>query len=88
MFGEQFYPTPEPLARKMANMIENMSDVKIILDPSAGKGEFVEIQGTGESRPFSRKDHDILLELALDGIGQISALQFEHLSAQLRQHLE
>ncbi|UCZ57190.1 ribonuclease PH [Desulfurispirillum indicum] len=62
-----------------------MVDMNVV---ATGKGEFVEIQGTGESRPFSRKDHDILLELALDGIGQISALQFEQLSAQIRQHLE
>ena len=36
-----------------------------------GQGEFVEIQGTAEGRPFSRQAADRLLELAADGIAQL-----------------
>jgi ribonuclease PH len=35
------------------------------------EGELVEVQGTGESRPFSRKDMDELLTLAEDGIRRL-----------------
>ena len=35
------------------------------------KGEFVEVQGTGEARAFSRKEHDLLLDLALKGIQRL-----------------
>ncbi|HEV8632726.1 MAG TPA: ribonuclease PH [Chloroflexota bacterium] len=36
-----------------------------------GRGEFVEIQGTAEGRPFSRRTTDRLLELAADGIADL-----------------
>ncbi|WP_042275978.1 ribonuclease PH [[Clostridium] dakarense] len=39
-------------------------DMNIIM---TDKGEFVEVQGTGEERPFSRKDLDALLELGEKG---------------------
>ncbi|MGE5509285.1 MAG: ribonuclease PH [Chitinophagales bacterium] len=43
------------------------------------RGEFVEVQGTGESRPFSRAELDGLLGLAGEGISRLIALQKEAL---------
>jgi len=40
-----------------------------------GKGEFVEVQGTAEGRPFSREALDDLLHLAEQGIRQLLAMQ-------------
>jgi ribonuclease PH len=40
-----------------------------------GEGELVEVQGTGESRAFSRKDMDDLLALAEDGIRRLFETQ-------------
>jgi ribonuclease PH len=40
-----------------------------------GKGEFVEVQGTAEGRPFSRATIDELLSLAEKGIKELLALQ-------------
>jgi ribonuclease PH len=40
-------------------------------------GEFIEIQGTGEESPFSRKDLNELLELGDKGIKQVILLQKE-----------
>ena len=39
------------------------------------KGEFVEIQGTAEGKPFSRKTVDELISLAEAGIGQLFQIQ-------------
>ncbi|MBO6179486.1 MAG: ribonuclease PH [Selenomonadaceae bacterium] len=49
-----------------------MVDMNIVM---TGEGKFVEIQGTGEGRPFTRKEHDSLLELAEKGINEIIDLQ-------------
>ncbi len=38
-------------------------------------GELVELQGTGERRPFARGEHDRLLDLALRGIGELAQAQ-------------
>lgn len=38
-------------------------------------GEFVEVQGTGEERPFSRAAFDEMLEMAAAGIRELTALQ-------------
>jgi ribonuclease PH len=38
-------------------------------------GNFIEIQGTAERRPFSREEGDQLLNLASDGIVQLAAMQ-------------
>jgi ribonuclease PH len=43
-----------------------------------GKGEFVEVQGTAEGRPFSREALDDLLHLAEQGIRQLLAIQKSH----------
>ena len=36
-----------------------------------GEGQFVEVQGTGEGRPFSREEMNRLLELAEKGIDEL-----------------
>jgi ribonuclease PH len=46
-----------------------------------GTGEFVEVQGTAEREPFSRKLLDELLDLAVAGCGELSRLQHDALSA-------
>ena len=44
-----------------------------------GKGEFVEIQGTAEAKPFSKETVDLLLSLAEKGIKQLFEIQEEAL---------
>jgi ribonuclease PH len=44
-----------------------------------GKGEFVEVQGTAEGRPFSRESLDSLLALAERGIRQLLTIQKAHI---------
>lgn len=41
------------------------------------KGEYIEIQGTGEERPFNREELNSLLELAEAGCSQLHAIQKE-----------
>lgn len=41
MFGIQFYPTPKSLAYKLISKLD-FSRVKSVLEPSAGKGDFVD----------------------------------------------
>ena len=40
-----------------------------------GEGEFVEVQGTAEGRPFSRQTVDELMDLAVDGARQLLEIQ-------------
>ncbi len=40
-----------------------------------GGGEFVEVQGTAEGKPFSRVQLDALLELSATGIARLTTLQ-------------
>jgi ribonuclease PH len=40
-----------------------------------GSGDFVEVQGTAEGAPFSRKELDALLELATVGCAELTELQ-------------
>ena len=40
-----------------------------------GKGEFVEIQGTGEKKTFSKKQMDALVTLAQDGVEELFKIQ-------------
>jgi ribonuclease PH len=40
-----------------------------------GSGGFVEVQGTAEGKPFSRKELDALLDLAAGGIAELTSLQ-------------
>lgn len=51
-------------------------DMNIIMTDS---GEFVEIQGTGEQSPFSRKNLDELISLGEKGIKQLIGIQKESL---------
>ena len=48
------------------------TDMNVVM---TGKGGFVEIQGTAEGAPFSRKEMDALLDLAQSGIQQLVAAQ-------------
>ncbi len=47
-------------------------DMNIVM---VGKGEFVEVQGTGENATFSRKEIDTLLKLAEKGIKELFEIQ-------------
>ncbi|MFD1886440.1 ribonuclease PH [Paenibacillus wenxiniae] len=49
-------------------------DMNIVM---TGKGEFVELQGTGEERPFNRKELDQMLELGEQGVLRMIELQKE-----------
>lgn len=49
-------------------------DMNIVMTES---GEFVEIQGTGEERPFSKSDMDELLRLGQKGVEELIQLQKE-----------
>jgi len=51
-------------------------DMNIVMTDS---GEFIEIQGTGEESPFSRKDLDELIALGEKGIKQMIQLQKDSL---------
>lgn len=44
-----------------------------------GSGDFVEVQGTAEGKPFARSDLDVLLELAVAGIASLTKIQLEAL---------
>ena len=57
------------------NYIED-SRVKVDMNVvMTGKGEFVEIQGTGEASPFSREEMDEMLKLAESGIMELIGIQ-------------
>jgi ribonuclease PH len=47
---------------------------------ATASGRLVEVQGTAEKEPFSREELDCLLDLALDGIRELTALQQEALA--------
>lgn len=49
-----------------------MVDMNVVM---TGDGRFVEIQGTGEGRPFTRKENSALLTLAESGIKEIIEIQ-------------
>jgi ribonuclease PH len=42
---------------------------------ATGEGRLVEVQGTAEGQAFARPDLDAMLDLALEGIAQLGALQ-------------
>ena len=48
-----------------------------------GEGQFVEIQGTGEGRPFSRQEMDRLLQYGEQGIAELISRQKDVLGGQL-----
>ena len=45
-----------------------------------GDGRFVEIQGTGEQRPFTAEEHEALVALALKGGREITTAQDQALA--------
>lgn len=47
-------------------------DMNVVM---VGSGKFVEVQGTAEKDPFSKKDMDKLLKLAEKGIKELKAIQ-------------
>lgn len=55
-------------------------DMNVVM---TGRGDFVEIQGTGEKSVFSRQDLDALLGLAQKGIQELIALQKNILEEQI-----
>lgn len=48
------------------------TDMNVVMGESGG---FIEVQGTAEREPFSRDEHDSLLDLASNGIQRLIALQ-------------
>ncbi len=57
-----------------------IADCNVVM---SGSGEFVEIQTTGEKRPFSRAELDEMLTLAEGGIDELISLQKDALGSQL-----
>ena len=47
-------------------------DMNVIM---TGKGEFIEIQGTAERKPFSKDNMDSMLGLAKKGIEELFSIQ-------------
>jgi ribonuclease PH len=48
------------------------TDMNVVMTASGG---LVEVQGTAEGAPFSRKEMDVMLDLAHKGIGELVAAQ-------------
>ncbi|TJX15870.1 ribonuclease PH [Tissierella creatinini] len=53
-----------------------MVDMNVVM---TDRGEFVEVQGTGENDTYSRSDLDVLLDLAQKGIRELIGIQKESL---------
>lgn len=53
-----------------------IADVNVVM---TGSGQFIEVQGTGEERPFSREEFNQLLEFAEKGIKELITFQKEAL---------
>jgi ribonuclease PH len=53
------------------------TDMNVVV---TGSGKFVEVQGTAEGAPFDRDELNQLLDLALLGTTQLSAIQRETLA--------
>ena len=58
--------------------VEAETDANFVL---TGSGKFVEIQGTAEQQPFSRDELNALMDLAQQGIGELTLLQQTALNA-------
>lgn len=48
------------------------TDMNVVV---TGSGEFIEVQGTAEGKPFSRAELDTILDVALDGTKQLASIQ-------------
>ncbi|MGL5270473.1 MAG: ribonuclease PH [Selenomonadaceae bacterium] len=57
-----------------------MVDMNVVM---TGSGEFIEVQGTGEGRPFSRQELDRMLAIAESGIDRLISYQKDVLGGQL-----
>lgn len=57
-----------------------MVDMNVVM---TGEGKYVEIQGTGEERPFSLEERDQLLALAAKGIDELISYQKDILGNEL-----
>jgi len=57
-----------------------MVDMNVVM---TGSGEFIEVQGTGEGRPFSRQELDKMLAIAGSGIDRLISYQKDVLGGQL-----
>ena len=67
--------------------LEYVEDVKADTDMNVvatATGDLIEVQGTAEGAPFSRAELDALLDLALGGIADLTALQASALAEPLR----
>jgi len=53
------------------------TDMNVVV---TGSGAFVEVQGTAEGAPFDRAELDSLLDLALAGCAELSAIQRDALA--------
>lgn len=53
------------------------TDMNVVV---TGRGLFVEVQGTAEAAPFDRKELDALLDLAVGGAADLTALQVQSLA--------
>ena len=67
---------------------ETMLDLKYDEDSNAemdmnvvmvGSGDFVEVQGTAEGKPFSKKQMDLLMDLAAKGIKELVVIQKQNI---------
>jgi ribonuclease PH len=56
------------------------TDMNVVV---TGRGLFVEVQGTAEAAPFDRAELNALLDLALGGAADLTALQVASLAAPL-----
>ncbi len=81
---------PEALVRSVAAVSVGIIDGEPMLDlaytedvraetdmnvVATGTGDIIEVQGTAEGAPFSRKELDALIDLALAGTASLTALQ-------------
>jgi ribonuclease PH len=54
------------------------TDMNVVV---TGSGKFVEVQGTAEAAPFDRAELNALLDLALKGTAELTALQAQILAS-------
>ncbi|MGG4141600.1 ribonuclease PH [Paenibacillus algorifonticola] len=82
------YPITDYLASVSVGVIQDQPMLDLAYDEDSkakvdmnvvmtGNGQFVELQGTGEDAPFSRKELNELLELAEGGIAELISKQRE-----------
>ncbi|KNX39215.1 ribonuclease PH [Luteipulveratus halotolerans] len=60
------------------------TDMNVVM---TGTGEFIEVQGTAEGKPFDRAELDALLDIAAKGIVDLTALQQKALAETARERV-